>query len=245
MRHPALCALLLVAACLAPLGSGVAEARAENLYTPASPHRDGIGKAYMGRPIAAIMGWQAAGWLERPERAREEDSRRLVEGLNLQPGQVVADIGAGSGYYARRFATQVGARGTVYAVDVQPQMLALLEALARQPEYANLRPVLGAVDDVRLPPASIDVAVMVDVYHELEFPFEVLASLLRALKPDGRIVFVEYKAEDASVPIKPLHKMSVRQIVREAQVHGLVMVDSIRGLPWQHALVFARDPARR
>lgn len=220
-----------------------APATPASLYAPVPAHRDGIGKSYMGRPIASIMGWQAAGWLERPERAREEDSTRLVQGLRLRPGDIVADIGAGSGFYTRRFAAKVGPAGRVYAVEVQPQMLALLDALAQQPAFSNVRPVLGAPDDVRLPTASIDTAVMVDVYHELEFPHEVLSSLLRALKPDGRIVFVEYKAEDDSVPIKPLHKMSVPQIRREAAVHGLQLVDSIRGLPWQHALVFARPQA--
>lgn len=232
--------LAMIATCVAiPLGAEPPASR----YSPAPAHRDGIGKAYMDRPIAAVMGWQAAGWLERPERSREEDSARLVRGLDLKPGMVVADIGAGSGYYARRFATEVGSEGKVFAVDVQPQMLALLEAIARQPAYANVVPVLGDVRDVQLAPNSIDLAVMVDVYHELEFPYEVLASVVRALRPDGRVVFVEYKAEDESVPIKPLHKMSVAQIRREAEIHGLRLADSVRGLPWQHALIFERGGA--
>lgn len=214
-----------------------------SLYAPAPAHRDGIGKAYMGRPIASVMGWQAAGWLERPERSREEDSTRLVRGLGLRPGMVVADVGAGSGYYARRFAAEVGPSGKVFAVDVQPQMVAMLKTVAAQAGFENIVPVLSEVRDVKLAPATVDLAVMVDVYHELEFPYEVLASVVRAVKPGGRVVFVEYKAEDDAVPIKPLHKMSVTQIRREAEVHGLKLVDSVRGLPWQHALIFERPRA--
>lgn len=209
-------------------------------YEQTRPSRDGIGKRYMGREVAGVMGWQAAGWLERQEREREERASLLVKSLELRAGMVIADVGAGTGYYARRFAKEVSPGGRVYAVDVQPEMLRLLQSLAQGPEYQLIEPVLGAVDDVRLPEGVVDLAVMVDVYHELEFPHEVLASVVRALKPQGRVLFVEYRGEDDSVPIKPLHKMTVAQIRREAEAHGLVLKHSIRGLPWQHALLFGR-----
>lgn len=209
-------------------------------YEHVTPSGGGIGKVYMGRQIAGVMGWEGAAWLDRASREQEENTSQLVQGLDLRPGMVVADVGAGSGYITRRLSAQVGPRGIVYAVDVQPEMLRMLETLARQPGYANLRPVLGAVDDVKLPVNSIDLAIMVDVYHELEFPYETLASLVRALKPGGRVVFVEYRAEDDRVPILKAHKMSIDQIQREATVHPLKRVGAIEGLPWQHALIFAR-----
>ncbi len=209
-------------------------------YDKAPPSADGIGKRYMGREIAAVMGWQGAAWLEREEREKEERTDLLVKALGLKPGMVVADIGAGTGYFSRRMAGLVGNAGKVYAVDVQPEMVRMLAALARQPGLANIRPVLGAVDDVKLPAASVDLAIMVDVYHELEFPHEVLGSILHALKPGGQLVFVEYRAEDARVPIKPLHKMSEAQVRAEAAVHPLVWERTAGILPWQHVLVFRK-----
>lgn len=201
---------------------------------------DGIGKRYMGREIAGVMGWQGAAWLEREEREREERGDLLLQALELKPGIQVADIGAGTGYHSRRWAARVGPAGTVYAVDVQPQMVAMLEAASRKAGIANIRPVLGTEKDVKLAPASIDMAVMVDVYHELEYPHEVLQSIVRALKPGGKLVFVEYRAEDAKVPIKPLHKMSEAQVKKEAAAHPLVYERTVNTLPWQHVIVFAK-----
>ncbi|MGQ0620716.1 MAG: class I SAM-dependent methyltransferase [Panacagrimonas sp.] len=223
-----------------PTAQAAADAKEPARYEQIKPSRDGIGKVYMGREIAAIMGWQAAGWLERPEREREEGSDRLIQRLELKPGMVIADIGAGTGYYSRRFSSAVRPGGVVYAVEVQSEMLRLLTSLAKDPAHTNIRPVLGVADDARLPASSVDLAILIDVYHELEYPYEVLASVIRALKPDGRVAFVEYRAEDPTVPIKPLHKMSIVQVRREAQGHGLVLDDSIRGLPWQHVLLFRR-----
>jgi len=209
-------------------------------YKRTRPGADGIGKSYMGREIAAVMGWQAAGWLERPERLQEERPDLLLAELALQPGMSVADIGAGSGYHTRRMAAAVGRTGTVYAVDVQPEMVQLLTTLARDERYANVKPVLSRVDDVKLPPASVDLAIMVDVYHELEFPFEVLRSIIRSLKPGARVVFVEYRAEDPKVPIKAAHKMTEAQIRREAAAHALVWERTAGVLPWQHIVVFRK-----
>ena len=197
----------------------------------------------MGREISAVMGWQGAAWLERSEREKEERGDLLLRELGLKPGMAVADVGAGTGYYARRVAPLIGAGGsggTVYAVDVQPEMIALLGELAAKAGLPNIKPVLGAVDDVKLPPASIDLAILVDVYHELEFPFEVIESLVRALKPGGRIVYVEYRAEDPKVPIKALHKMSEAQVRKEAAAHALVYERTANTLPWQHVVVFKK-----
>ena len=160
-------------------------------YRGVPANADGIGKSYMGRQIAHVMGWQGAGWLEREEREREERSDLLMRILAPAPGSTVADVGAGTGYYARRIADAVGTTGKVFAVDVQPEMFALLQSVAKQREYGHITPLLGATNDVRLPAASVDVAIMVDVYHELEFPYEVLASIVRAVRPGGRVVFVE------------------------------------------------------
>jgi SAM-dependent methyltransferase len=204
----------------------------------ASP--DGIGRRYMGREIAQVMGWQGAAWLEREEREREERTDLLLPELQLEPGMTVADIGAGTGYIARRMARLVGPTGRIDAVDVQPEMIRMLRALAAKEKLPQIRPVLGGVDDVRLRPRSVDVAIMVDVYHELERPYEVLASVVRALKPGGRVVFVEYRAEDPAVPIKPLHKMSVEQVKLEAAAHPLEFERVAETLPWQHVIVFRR-----
>ncbi len=204
----------------------------------ASP--DGIGKRYMGREIAQVMGWQGAAWLEREEREKEERTDLLLRELALKPGMVVADVGAGTGYIARRMATAVGSSGAVFAVDVQPEMIEMLRALASKAQLTQIKPVLGSVSDVKLPAASVDMAIMVDVYHELEFPREVMLSLVRAMKPGGRVVFVEYRAEDANVPIKALHKMSEAQVKREAAVVGLTWERTASGLPWQHVVIFRK-----
>ena len=209
-------------------------------YTQIEASADGIGKQYLDREIAAVMGWQGAIWLERPEREQEEGSALLLKRLQLRPGLHVADVGAGTGYYARRIAKAVAPQGQVYAVDVQPEMITLLTARAKAVGISNLVPVLATVKSTELKPATIDLALMVDVYHELEFPFEVLDSIVKALKPGGRVVFVEYRAEDSSVPIKALHKMTEAQVRKEAEVHNLRFVKTDASLPWQHIIVFAK-----
>ncbi|MGZ9059599.1 MAG: class I SAM-dependent methyltransferase [Burkholderiaceae bacterium] len=209
-------------------------------YRSVPANADGIGKSYMGRQIAHVMGWQGAAWLEREERECEERSDLLLRIFAPAPGSTVADVGAGSGYYSRRIADAIGTTGKVYAIDVQPEMFAMLQSVAKQRGYGHITPLLGAANDVKLPAASVDVAIMVDVYHELEFPYEVLASIVRAVKPGGRVVFVEYRAEDPRVPIKRLHKMSEAQIRREAEVHSLLWERTANDLPWQHVVIFKR-----
>jgi ubiquinone/menaquinone biosynthesis C-methylase UbiE len=210
-------------------------------YATGTPSADGIGKRYMEREIARVMGWQGAAWLERAEREKEERTDLLVTALQLEPGMVVADIGAGTGYLSRRMARTVAPSGKVLAVDVQPQMVTIMRQAAQQERIVNIEPLLGAEDDVKLAPASVDLAIMVDVYHELAFPYEVLGSIVRALRPGGRLVFVEYRAEDAGVPIKALHKMSEAQVRREVQALPLAWERSVESLPWQHVIVFRKQ----
>ncbi len=211
-----------------------------SIYGETAPSVDGIGKTYQGREISAVMGWQGAAWLEREEREREERGSVLLRELALQPGMDVADVGAGTGYYSRRIAPLVGPEGQVYAVDVQPEMVAMLQETASRPGLDNIVPVQAGVDDPKLAPGSIDLALMVDVYHELEYPHEVLTRLVQALRPGGRLVLVEYRAEDDRVPIKPLHKMSEAQVRREASLHALEWERTADTLPWQHVVVFRK-----
>lgn len=228
--------MALMVACLLPIAAAQQPA-----YTRGAPSADGIGKRYMGREISQVMGWQGAAWLEREEREKEERTDLLLKALDLKPGMVVADIGAGTGYLSRRMAKAVGTSGKVLAVDVQPEMVSMLRSAAQKERLDNVVPSLGTEADVKLAPASVDLAIMVDVYHELSMPYEVLASVVKALKPGGQMVFVEYRAEDASVPIKLLHKMSEAQVRREAEVHPLQWVRTVGTLPWQHVIVFRKS----
>lgn len=196
----------------------------------------------MGREIAQVMGHQGAEWLEREEREKEEHPEAALTALKMRPGDVVADIGAGTGYYTRRMAKLVGDKGLVYAVDIQQEMLDLLTNKLTQAGITNVKPVLGTVQDPKLPPASIDLALMVDVYHEFDFPFEMTQALCRALKPGGRLVFVEFRAEDPKVPIKTVHKMSEAQVKKEMTAQPLTWIETIETLPWQHIIIFKRKP---
>ena len=232
----ALAVLLLTASCGAPSGA-LAEERDQ--YSTRAPSRDGIGKLYMGREISFVMGHRGMGWLERPEREREERTDLLVESLELAADAVVADIGAGSGYFTFRLAPLVP-RGRVLAVDIQPEMLEVIESRRRKGGFANVETVLGSETDPGLPPAAVDAALMVDAYHEFSHPREMMEALFAALRPGGRVYLVEYRAEDPSVPIKPLHKMSEEQARRELEAVGLRFVENRDPLPQQHLLVFER-----
>ncbi len=194
----------------------------------------------MGREIAAVMGHQAAGWLERPEREQQEHSDELMRELQVRPGQAVADIGAGTGYFSRRLAKQVGPGGRVLAVDIQPEMLIILTNSAARLGLTNITAIQGTVMDPRLPPASLDLVLMVDVYHEFEFPYEMMQHLCEALRPSGRIVLVEYRGEDPRVPIKPLHKMTEAQVRKEMTVQPLEWVENKHSLPWQHVIIYRK-----
>ena len=219
--------------------SAAAEAGAE-YYRYADPSRDGVGKIYMGREIAHVMGHRGANWLERPEREQKERTDLLVELLALRLGDTVADIGAGTGYFALPIATVIGPTGRVLAVDIQPEMLAIIEERARAGKIANIVPVLATETDPMLPDNKVDLVLMVDAYHEFSFPREVMTRVADALSEDGKIVLVEYRGEDPAVPIKRLHKMSVAQAKREMAAVGLVLDQLHENLPWQHVMVFRR-----
>ncbi len=186
------------------------------------------------------MGHQAAGWLERPERAEEERPDLLLKLLPLQSGETAADIGAGSGYLSWRLAGIVGASGHVDCVDIQQEMLDLLAKNMAAHHTTNFQTILGAVTDTRLPANSVDLALMVDVYHEFDHPLEMMQSIVRSLKPSGRVVWVEYRGEDPAVPIKPLHKMTEAQVRKEAASLPLQWVETIEKLPRQHIIVFKK-----
>jgi ubiquinone/menaquinone biosynthesis C-methylase UbiE len=203
---------------------------------------NGTGKFYMGREIALVMGFQAAEWLEREEREEEERLTELIRQLKLKPGQVVADIGAGSGVITMMMAQQVGETGKVFAVDIQQEMLNLLSGKIEDRGIRNIELVLGTDKSPTLEPDCIDLALMVDVYHEFEYPYETILELSKSLKPGGRVAFVEYRREDPEVPIKLVHKMSVAQIKKEIgqPEFGLKFKETIKTLPRQHIVVFER-----
>lgn len=194
-----------------------------------------------GRQYANVMGYQGADWLDREERDIEENPDAALDALGLTPGLVVADVGAGSGYMSVRMARRVGATGRVFATDIQPEMIALLEERLEDEKIANVTPVLGLVDDPNLPEGSIDLELLVDVYHELSEPQKMLRGLRRALKPGGRLVLLEYRKEDPSIPILELHKMSVAQAKQEVEAEGFTLSKVDERLPRQHILVFTRN----
>lgn len=223
-------ASMLVVACACALGLslvGVAQGR-----HPVS-----------GRVIAPVMGVGGAGWLERPERESEEATSVAVRALGLKRGQVVADIGAGSGYYTVRMAREVGPTGTVFATDIQPGMLDLLRRNVARAGLDNVTPLLGAPDDPKLPADTLDLALMVDVYHELAEPQAFVRRLRTALKRTGRLVLLEYRKEDSRVPIRPEHKMSVAEVRAELEPEGFRLSAVLNDLPWQHILVLTRTDA--
>ena len=203
--------------------------------------RNGIGKFYMGREIAHIMGHQAADWLERPEREKEERTDKLVELLGLKPGMNVADIGCGSGYLSERIAPRILPGGVVYGVDIQQEMLDMLAKKMKAKGIENVKPVMGEEADPKLDWQTCDMMVMIDVYHEFEFPYEMIRRMIFGLKPGGQIVFVEFRGEDPNVPIKLVHKMTEAQVKKEMAVHPeLEWVVTKKELPQQHLIFFRR-----
>ena len=230
---------------LAAVACGVvADADLENShYTTGLPTRDGIGKFYMGREISHVMGHVGAGWLERAERERQERTDLLIAGLSLSADFVVADIGAGTGYFSFPVAERVP-QGRVFSVDIQPEMLAHIEQRKARENVANVETILGEEDDPKLPNDEIDLAFIVDAYHEFSFPREMGERLKESLKPGGQLVLVEYRAEDPRVPIKRLHKMSEVQVRREMAAIGLDWVRTESYLPQQHVLVFQKPRAQ-
>ena len=197
----------------------------------------GIGKWYKGREIAHVMGYQGMEWLDRPEREQEEKTSKLLKNMNLKPTDIVADIGAGSGYHVFKMAPKVN-EGFVYAVDIQKEMLQAIKTKKQALGQDNIKLVKGTEKNVNLPKNELDKILMVDVYHEFEYPIEMLASIKTALRENGKIYLIEYRAEDLTVPIKRLHKMSQIQAVKEMKAAGFKLIENINNLPWQHCMVF-------
>lgn len=215
------------------------------------PSSDGIGKFYMGREIAQVMGHRGAAWLERPSRIQEEKPHVLMANLDIEPTDVIADIGAGTGYLTVRLAAKVP-DGKVLAVDVQPEMLDMLnDRLSEQIDQRimegassdgldKVELILASETDPHLPEATVDMAIMLDVYHELEYPYEVMRQVVRSLRPGGKMALVEYRGENPLVPIKRLHKMTEKQVRKEMKAVGLSWVDTNEELPRQHLMVFEK-----
>ena len=212
----------------------------EDYYTFKRGDYNGIGKWYMGREIAYVMGFQGIGWLERSEREKEENVSSLIKNMKIKSNEVIADIGAGSGYHAFRIASLI-TNGLVYAVDIQPEMLMAIEKTKEFKKVENIKTILGTEKTVELPKNSVDKILMVDVYHEFSFPVEMINSIKNALKPNGELFLIEYRAEDLKVPIKRIHKMTEEQAVKEMKAAGLVLKQNIDNLPWQHCMVFIKN----
>jgi ubiquinone/menaquinone biosynthesis C-methylase UbiE len=209
------------------------------IYTTRVNHDpNGTGKFYMGREIAQVMGPGGIEWLDRREREEEEHPAKVIDALDLRSGEIVADLGAGSGYFTFRMAPRVGETGKVLAVEIQYAMLNTLRTRAAALKATNVEVVQGSEADPHLPITGVDLVLVVDVYHELAYPFEVMTKVREALKPGGRVVFVEYRKEDAEVPIKEVHKMSVEQLEKEMNAVGLVRVRTVETLPLQHIVIF-------
>ena len=200
---------------------------------------NGIGKWYMDREIAYVMGYEGIGWLERSEREKEENVSKLIQNMGIKPNDTIADIGAGSGYHVFRIAP-IANKGMVYAVDIQTEMLMAIENIKETSKIKNIKTILGSEESVYLPENSVDKILMVDVYHEFSFPIEMITSIKRALKPEGELFLIEYRAEDPNVPIKKIHKMSEKQAVKEMNAAGFKLKKNINNLPWQHCMIFVK-----
>ena len=212
----------------------------ESPYTYKNPSYDGIGKVYMGREISFVMGFEGRDWLERQEREQEESIALALENLPITTRSVVADIGAGSGYYTFRMAPKVP-EGKVYAVEIQDEAILYLQNRSKELGFSNVIPVKGGETTPNLPENSIDLAIMVDVYHELEYPQEMLEAIKKSLKADGKLLLIEYRGEDPEVAIKPLHKMTVRQVKKELEANGFKLIQNGQFMSIQHFLVFGKS----
>jgi len=211
-----------------------------NAYTFISPTRDGTGKVYLGREISHVMGFQGKDWLERASREREEGISIALKNLPITKESVVADVGAGSGYYTFRIAPKVP-DGKVYAVEIQDEAIDYLNEKSKELGFSNVLTVKGNELSPNLPKNSVDLVIMVDVYHELAYPAEMLSSIRESLKPDGKILLLEYRGEDPTIQIKPLHKMTVAQVEKELNANGFKLIENGKFLKIQHFLVFGKD----
>lgn len=212
----------------------------QDRYSIKSGDPNGINKWYMGRQIARVMSHYGIDWLERDERETEENTTLLLKNLALKPGMVIADIGAGSGYHSALLSKMVGT-GKVFAVDVEPEMIFYLNERIKQEKLSRIVPVLSTEKEVSLPDNTVDIMLLVDVYHEFSYPYEMALSMRAALKPGGKLVLVEFRSEDPTVPIKTIHKMSKAQAAKEFKAAGFALDKNIDNLPWQHCMVFIKQ----
>ncbi|BFP39261.1 class I SAM-dependent methyltransferase [Flavobacteriaceae bacterium GF1] len=228
--------LLGIFSILIPFISACAQ---EGPYAYKKDDPNGIGKWYMGREIAHVMGFQGMYWLERPEREKEEKATKLLENMQLSETDVIADIGAGSGYHVFKMAEKAP-KGIIYAVDIQEEMLEVLKLRKREFKASNVQIVKGSEKNVNLPKNTLDKVLIVDVYHEMGYPMEMMQSIYNAMKKEGKLYLIEYRGEDPRVPIKRLHKMTADQAVKEMAAVGFVLEENIANLPWQHCMVFVK-----
>ena len=212
----------------------------QDRYKIRSGDPNGIKKWYMGRQIAQVMSHYGIDWLEREEREREENTSLLLKNLAIKPGMFIADIGAGSGYHSALLSKMVGG-GKVFAIDVEPEMIAYLNERIKQEKLSRIVPVLSTEQKVSLPENTIDMMLLVDVYHEFSYPYEMALSMRSALKPGGKLVLVEFRSEDPTVPIKTIHKMSKAQAIKEFKAAGFAFDKNIDNLPWQHCMIFTKQ----
>ena len=211
-----------------------------SIYTYKTGDFNGIGKWYMGREIAYVMGFQGIDWLERSEREKEEDVSTLIKNMKVKSVDHIADIGAGSGYHAFKLASLVK-NGLIYAVDIQSEMLNEIELKKKSNKILNIKTILGSEKGIDLPKHSLDKVLLVDVYHEFSYPFEMIKSIKDALKPKGLLFLIEYRGEDSSVPIKKIHKMTEKQSILEMKAAGFKLKENINNLPWQHCMIFEKN----
>lgn len=236
-----ICSLLILILLVLPLYQSKGQAaESVEVYTYKNGDPDGIGKWYMGREIAHVMGFQGMSWLERPEREKEEHTATLLQNMMIGPDDTIADVGAGSGYHAFKMAA-IAEKGLIYAVDIQDEMLEAIMTKKGQSDQRNITAVKGSEKSINLAENSVDKVLMVDVYHEFNFPIEIIASMKEALRADGKIYLIEYRAEDDAVPIKKLHKMTESQAVKEMKAAGMKLERNIANLPWQHCMVFVKE----
>jgi SAM-dependent methyltransferase len=233
--------LIIFISCFLTANESIAQADNNvTKYIYKSGDYSGIGKWYMGREIAYVMGFQGINWLERSEREIEEDVSTLIKNMEIKTDDTIADIGAGSGYHVFRMAP-LAENGLVYAVDIQPEMLEAIELKKRTKRVSNVETVLGSEKSVNLPKNSLDKILLVDVYHEFSYPAEMVESIKNALKSNGQLFLIEYRGEDLSVPIKKIHKMTVKQSIKEMEAAGFRLKEKIDNLPWQHCMIFEKN----
>ena len=211
----------------------------QKVYTFKKGDQNGIGKWYLGREIAYIMGYEGINWLERPEREKEENTSKLIKNMNIQPTDIIADIGAGSGYHVFKMAPLAN-KGAVYAVDIQPEMLQAILGNNQYKINKNIELVQGNEKSVNLPKNTFDKVLLVDVYHEFNFPLEMILSIKKSLKTNGKIYLIEYRSENPLIPIKKIHKMSEKQAIIEMKAAGFKLQENIDNLPIQHCMIFVQ-----